>query len=69
MVIGILFSGIIVGLIATISTLAMGLPVWAAVLLYPISGIIGSIGFISVVISRERFRSPKATGKLVPSIR
>lgn len=55
MVIGIVFSGIVAGLVAAIGALSMGLPLWFAIMMYPIIGTLGAIGYISVAMSREKF--------------
>ncbi|WP_211215441.1 hypothetical protein [Pseudorhodobacter ferrugineus] len=50
---GIMFSGIFTGLVVSIGALSFGLPLWVAVMLYPILGTMGAIGFIGFVLSRK----------------
>jgi hypothetical protein len=52
MVIGVMFSGIVAGMAATIGGLLFGLPVWLAVVLYPAAGALGAIAFIGLAFSR-----------------
>ncbi|SEN32415.1 hypothetical protein SAMN05216227_101145 [Pseudorhodobacter antarcticus] len=59
MVIGILVSGIIAGLFATIGSLTFGLPIWAAVLLYPVAGSLGAVGFIVFAMARMSQKEPQ----------
>ena len=54
MVIGVLVSGILMGILATFGALIFGLPLWAAVLLYPVCGAFGSVGFILFALLRGR---------------
>lgn len=52
MVIGIFLSGILAGLLGTIGGLTFGLPLWAALLLYPVFGTLGAFGFISIALAK-----------------
>lgn len=63
MVIGVVFSGIFTGLAMTIGALALGLPLWLAILLYPVVGTFGAIGFIGLALGREK----TGTSKVSPS--
>lgn len=51
MVIGVLLSGIVSGLAMTLGALMMGLPLWLAVLLYPVVGAFGAVAFIGFVFT------------------
>lgn len=52
MVIGVMFSGIVTGLAATIGALVLGFPLWLAVGLYPVVGTLGALGYIGLAFSR-----------------
>jgi predicted lipid-binding transport protein (Tim44 family) len=57
MVIGVLFSGILAGLMATTGALFFGMPLWFALLLYPIIGVVGALAFIGFALTRGDARS------------
>lgn len=67
MVIGILFSGILAGLFATIGALTLGFPIWAAILVYPLAGMLGAMGFVSLAMARPKFRSPEIAAEFATS--
>jgi hypothetical protein len=69
MVIGVLFTGILAGLLGTIGALTLGAPLWLAALLYPLVGTIGSVGFISFVLPRKKFSSIESGAQFVISLR
>lgn len=69
MVIGVILSGILAGAFGTLGALTMGLPLWIAILLYPIVGTIGSISFISVSIRRDEEESVQQSNRFVAEIR
>jgi hypothetical protein len=52
MVIGVLLSGIVFGLLGTVGTLVMGAPLWLAVVLYPMVGTFGALGFVGLAFLR-----------------
>lgn len=54
MVMGVLFSGIFTGLVAAVGALTFGFPIWLAVVLYPIIGTFGAVGFISLALRRAK---------------
>lgn len=54
MVMGIMFSGIFTGLVVSIGALTFGFPLWVAVLLYPVLGTFGAIGFIGFALNRAK---------------
>lgn len=68
MVIGILLSGIMAGLIATIGALTLGFPIWAAILLYPLVGTFGAMGFVGLAMTRPRLRKTPAKAELATSL-
>ena len=68
MVIGILFSGILAGLLATIGAITFGLPIWAAVLLYPAAGVCGAMGFVGLAMMRPVFRENPTTVEFATSL-
>ncbi|MGO4908379.1 hypothetical protein ACEN2J_08615 [Pseudorhodobacter sp. W20_MBD10_FR17] len=57
MVIGVLLSGIVFGVFATLASLLMGAPLWAAILLYPVVGVFGAAAFITMAVLRSRVQS------------
>ena len=59
MVIGVLFFGIATGLVATIAALFTSLPIWLAILLYPVVGTCGAAGFIGFLLLREKIAGRK----------
>lgn len=69
MVIGVLSSGIFTGLFATIATLSFGLPLWVAILLYPIVGTAGAVAFISMTVTRGKRRISKLSPEFVAEYR
>lgn len=54
MVIGVLLSGVIFGLFATLGTLVLGAPLWLAIVLYPLVGTFGAVGFIGMAFLRSQ---------------
>lgn len=56
MVIGIMLSGLFVGLAVTIGSLLVGFPLWLALLLYPVAGALGSMGFVGIAFGRSNVR-------------
>lgn len=69
MVIGVILSGILAGVLGTVGALTMGLPLWIAILLYPIVGTIGAISFISVSIRRDEEESGQQSNRFATEIR
>lgn len=69
MIIGVLFSGIIAGVLGTVGALALGLPLWIAIMLYPIIGTLGSIGFISVSLPRDTSAPAEASVEFAATLR
>lgn len=69
MVMGVLFSGIFTGLAVSLGALSFGLPIWIAVLLYPVLGTAGAIGFIGFALNREKTVQHKASQALVAEYR
>jgi hypothetical protein len=63
MVIGVLLSGIIFGLFAALGTLMMGAPLWLAIILYPLIGSLGSMGFIGLAFLRSQPSGRGAVGE------
>ena len=68
MVIGILFSGILAGLFATVGALSFGLPIWAAILLYPLAGTVGAMGFVALAMSRPIFLNSASSTEFATGI-
>lgn len=56
MVIGVLLSGFLSGLFGTILALTAGFPLWVAILLYPMLGTLGAVGFITFAMTRSTDR-------------
>ncbi len=54
MVIGVLLSGVVFGLLATLGSLVMGAPLWLAIVLYPMVGTFGALGFIGMAFLRTQ---------------
>jgi len=48
MTVGLMFSGIIMGVLGVLWALSAGVPVVLALLLYPVAGSIGALGFLAV---------------------
>ena len=69
MVIGVILSGIMAGVLGTVGALTMGLPLWGAILLYPIVGTIGSISFISVSMRRGEEENAQRSNGFATEIR
>jgi hypothetical protein len=57
MVIGVLLSGIVFGVFATLASLLMGAPLWVAILLYPMVGAFGAGAFIAAAMLRSRVQN------------
>jgi predicted branched-subunit amino acid permease len=69
MVIGILFSGILTGLLATIAALSFGMPLWVAIIVYPIVGTAGAVGFIGMTLAREKSDEAEVSTKFATDYR
>ncbi|QCO56116.1 hypothetical protein EOK75_10470 [Pseudorhodobacter turbinis] len=50
MIIGILFAGILLALGTMIAALVAGFPIWLALMLYPVVGTIGAMGFVALAL-------------------
>lgn len=53
MVIGVMLSGILSGLVAMVSALMSGFPMWLALLLYPLGGLVGVGVLLLMVVKSE----------------
>ncbi|MDN5787428.1 hypothetical protein [Pseudorhodobacter sp.] len=53
MVVGVMFSGFVAGLLGVVASLTAGAPIWIAVLLYPLLGTVGAIGFVAIALARQ----------------
>lgn len=69
MVIGILLSGVLTAVIGTILALFAGFPIWMAVLIYPVIGAIGSIGFAALALWLSNTDAPGGMAELATSTR
>jgi hypothetical protein len=65
MVIGFLLTGIVVGLVSAIGALVMGLPIWAAILLYPVGGALGGLAAAMFAILLEPVTRSKVRAEFV----
>jgi|GEM_PF-2390267 len=69
MVIGVVVSGIIAGLVATIGSFSVGFPLWAALILYPVVGTLGAVAFIAYALSSKKAKQSQALPGLSPKYR
>lgn len=58
MVIGIVFAGILAGLLASLGTLTAGMSIWVALLLYPFAGTLGALAMIAWLSNRHVVSNP-----------
>ena len=54
MAIGMMFSGVIAGFLAVVWSLIAGHSLWLALALYPLVGVLASLGFLILVVMRKR---------------
>ena len=54
MAIGMMFSGVVAGLLAVVGTLFAGHSLWLALALSPLVGVLAALGFLIVAIMRKR---------------
>ncbi|WP_050527536.1 hypothetical protein [Pseudorhodobacter aquimaris] len=50
MVIGILFSGVLLAFGGMAGALFAGFPIWLALLMYPLAGTLGAMGFMALAL-------------------
>lgn len=61
MVIGLLLTGIVTGLAASTVGLFFGSPLWLAILLYPVAGTCGVMGFVGFALTRKEIGEDTAS--------
>jgi len=69
MVIGVMVSGILAGLVATIGSFSIGFPLWVALILYPVMGTLGAVAFIAFALSREKAKQGQELPRFSPEFR